>query len=261
MKKIIILICCLFSMALMTSCSDSADKIKLPDLTGKTREEIKEILDDANIKFKFKFDEKIVYNDEDRNKFTKYNGDLEAGQLIDKDYLVYVYTTVLPLTFSNYQDVKMDFEYEGKSYIDDNAGVVTLVSVSDGDTAVFRDLNGTEFRLRFLGVDTPETHYGEDPWGQAASDFTKNILRNAKQIVIEAGKSKTETYGRYLGFVWVDGILLNLRLINEAYTNSTLGNEKYSSYFLEASMKAQATGRRFFGETDPNYDYENKKFK
>ena len=30
---------------------------------------------------------------------------------------------------------------------------------------------------------------------------------------------------------------------------------------MEANMKAKATGRRFFGEVDPNYDYENKEFK
>ena len=30
---------------------------------------------------------------------------------------------------------------------------------------------------------------------------------------------------------------------------------------MKASIAAKKTGRRFFGEIDPDYDYENKRFK
>lgn len=156
----------------------------------------------------------------------------------------------------------MDFEYEGKSFINDGVGEVELVKCVDGDTAWFRDkITGDEFKLRFLGIDTPETHAGEDAWGLEAADFTEKRLTEAKTIVLESEGSKTETYGRYLGFVWVDGELLNLQLVEEAYTNSTLSNSKYQQYFLEALTEAMKTGRRFHGEIDPNYDYTNKCFK
>ena len=92
-------------------------------------------------------------------------------------------------------------------------------------------------------------------------NYTKNILQNAKTIVLEAEGARTENYGRYLGFVWVDGVLLNLQIIEEAYSNSTLNNSKYASYFSTASLEVSKTGRRFFGETDPNYDYNRKEFK
>ena len=77
---------------------------------------------------------------------------------------------------------------------------------------------------------------------------------------MEAEGARTETYGRYLGFVWVDGELLNLEIIEQAYSNSTLNKSKYKDIFMEASINSMKTGRRFFGETDPKYDYENRRF-
>ena len=83
--------------------------------------------------------------------------------------------------------------------------------------------------------------------------ITKNLNvlpKNAKTVVLESeldisgkySKPTTETYGRYLGFVWVDGVLLNLELVELAYTNSTLSStrcpEIYKEYFLQASFNS-----------------------
>ena len=161
----------------------------------------------------------------------------------------------------NLKNLKMNFEYEGKSFLTDGIGEVTLVSATDGDTARFKDVvTGQVFKVRFLGIDTPETYAGEDPWGLAASRYTKNRLTNANTIVLESEGAITDTYDRYLAFVWVDGILLNLELIDEAYTNSTLSSSKYKEVFLKASFAAMSTGRRFYGELDPEYNYEIGKF-
>ena len=43
-------------------------------------------------------------------------------------------------------------------------------------------------------------------------------MREAKQIVLEAEGVRIDTYDRYLAFVWVDGVLLNLELVQQAYT-------------------------------------------
>ena len=45
-------------------------------------------------------------------------------------------------------------------------------------------------------------------------------------------------------------------LVEEAYSTSGSANSKYSEYFIEATLHAQVTGRRYYGEIDPNYDYE-----
>ena len=78
--------------------------------------------------------------------------------------------------------------------------------------------------------------------------------------MLESEGARKDTYDRYLAFVWVDGKLLNLEIIEQAYSNSTLNNSKYKEIFMEASITAMKTGRRFFGEIDPAYDYENERF-
>ena len=261
MKKLIIIVLCLLTI-LITSCNNSKNTRILPDLTGKSRAQIEEILNEADIDFVFKFSNQIIESNLDLDVFVSYNGDFKAGDAIDASYQVYVYTTVLPITYKIHDQVVMDFTYEGKSFINDGVGVVQLVSATDGDTARFKDvITGETFSLRFLGIDTPESTIEKDPWGKAASEYTKKKLQNAKTIVLEAEGARTENYGRYLGFVWVDGVLLNLELVEQAYTNSTLSGSKYSEYFQKASAEAKKTGRRFYGEIDPNYDYNRKEFK
>ncbi len=292
MKKIlvvILLMMCLF----VTSCKkDDIDqpepddnKIVLPDLSGKSRAEIAEIMKDYEVQYTFKFANQIIENDTFLDLFVSYNnGLLKAGDKVEKNTKLQIFTTVLPLTSNYSKKLKMDFDYTGKSYLKDGIGQVELVSISDGDTATFRDpysdTPNKTFKVRFLGIDTPETHgpatetyTGQDPWGKAASDYTKKRLNNAKTIVLEAeygidGKHTTpteETYGRYLGFVWVDGVLLNLEIVEQAYSNSTLEstncNKLYKDYFMEAWIEAIKTGRRFHGEIDPGYNYETGYFK
>lgn len=261
MKKILLLflICFLF---VITGC-DTANGIVLPDLSGMSREEIKEIMKENNIKYAFYFEKTVIQNESDLDKFVSYGHGLKAGDKVKSDEFIKIYTTVLPLTKRYSPTLQLTADYNGKSFLNDRIGEVSLKYAIDGDTAWFIDkITGQSFKLRFLGIDTPETHAGEDPWGQAASDYVKNRLENATTIVIEGDKTIKDTYDRYLGYVWVDGILLNLELIEEAYSNSTLSNAKYSEIFLEASISSQITGRRFFGsEIDPNYDYENRRFK
>lgn len=261
MKKILLFVL-LFFLLVITGC-DTTDGIALPDLSGMSREEIKEVMEENNLKYVFYFEQTIIKNENELDKFVNYGNGLKAGDKVKSDQLVRIYTTVLPLTKKYSPTLKLTADYIGKSFINDGIGEVSLNYAIDGDTAWFVDkVTGERFKLRFLGIDTPETHAGEDPWGKAASEYTKNKLENAKTIVIEGDGAIKDTYNRYLGYVWVDGVLLNLELIEEAYSNSTLSKGKYSEIFLQASITSQITGRRFFGsEIDPNYDYENRRFK
>ena len=68
--------------------------------------------------------------------------------------------------------------------------------------------------------------------------------------------ARTETYGRYLAFVWIDGKLLNLEIVQEAYSSSTLSSKsKYFQVMVETMMQAKKTGRRVYGERDRNFNY------
>lgn len=94
------------------------------------------------------------------------------------------------------------------------------VSTNDGDT--FRlIINGKEERVRLLMVDTPEMNYEDNdpmPYAQTAKSFTMELLENAEKIeVLYDVGPKTDNYGRLLSYVFVDGILLQERLLQEGY--------------------------------------------
>ena len=151
----------------------------------------------------------------------------------------------------------MDFSYESTDFIADGIGEVDLVNCVDGDTAIFTEGSGT-FSVRFLGINTPESTYKFEPWGKPASNFTCDKLENATTIVLEYDAATTRTDGneRYLAWVWYDGRLLNLELVEEAYTGAKgVGDLKYESIFYQAEFKTQDTDRRIWGESDDTFDY------
>ncbi len=160
---------------------------------------------------------------------------------------------------TDYTDaLAMDFIYDDSNFITDGIGEVTLTRCIDGDTAVFTE-GSTSFTVRFLGIDTPESTYKFDPWGKAASHFTCEKLENATTIVLEwdsGAETRTDGNGRYLSWVWYDGRLLNLELVEEALTGSKgVGGLKYENIFYQAEFKTQDTDRRIWGEIDPDFDY------
>ncbi len=170
---------------------------------------------------------------------------LEGGECILDTTLYTTYT----------DETTIDFEYANKDFIDDGEGEVTLVSCTDGDTAVF-STGSKSFPVRFLGIDTPESTYRIDPWGKTASAYTCDKLTNATEIVLEADGERTDGNGRYLAWVWYDGRLLNLELIEQAFSNAKgTYDTKYEDVVYDAELRTQITQRRVWGEDDPNYDY------
>lgn len=260
MKKNYLIILISILLIALTSCAQEVgeNQYALPNLKNKSREEIVEIMNDYELTYIFYFDNTKIYQYEDQyNKFVRYGNNYRAGSVVDKNSFIRIYTTPLQLTFDITAEVTIDFDYEGKSFINDGVGQVTLERTTDGDTARFYDPIANEsFPLRFLGIDTPESTRTTDPWGKAASAYAEKMLTSALTIVLESEGSRTETYGRYLGWVWLDGKLYNLMVIQEAYSNSTCSSSsKYYDYLLRADLAISQTGRRVFGEIDPNYNY------
>jgi micrococcal nuclease len=101
------------------------------------------------------------------------------------------------------------------------AGTYRITKFHDGDT-ISVDMNGKEETVRFIGVDTPETH---DPrkavqcYGEAAAAYTKNLIGNAS-VRLEADPLNTnrDRYNRLLRYVYLpDGRLVNAEIIKDGY--------------------------------------------
>lgn len=78
-----------------------------------------------------------------------------------------------------------------------------VIRVVDGDTIVVRLENGTEERVRFIGVNTPESTTRHEPYGKEASAFTESQL-DGKAVYLEKDVSDRDRYDRLLRYVWLD---------------------------------------------------------
>jgi micrococcal nuclease len=160
--------------------------------------------------------------------------------------------------------VKLEQNFEGKTMAVDGVEEVTLYQAVDGDTIHVYSQTGAILKLRFLGVDTPESTAQVEAWGVAASNFTKNIVKTCTSIVITSngGPGEKDSYDRYLSWVWykpADGSdykLLNLELVQEGYSKSknTAGMLYYDT-FVACADQARKQGIKVWGEKDPNYSY------
>ena len=80
-----------------------------------------------------------------------------------------------------------------------------VVHVVDGDTIDVR-IDGKEYRVRYIGIDTPETVHptrGEEPYGREASNRNKQLV-SGQTVYLEQDVSETDRYGRLLSYVWLD---------------------------------------------------------
>lgn len=169
------------------------------------------------------------------------------------------------------ESVKLDKEYlnadgTSKDFIQDGIGLAQLVRIADGDTASFKlkSKSGTHLTIRFYCIDTPESTGLMEKWGKPASNFTREILSNAYEVVLESstgGKAVTDSYGvRYLGYVWYRNSEtdtfknLNLLVVENGYSPNNSGiNDRYYDSFVKAYNFANKNLLHLWGYKDDPY--------
>lgn len=153
-----------------------------------------------------------------------------------------------------------DIDFTDLDFFDDGYTLTELVSCTDGDTAVFK-VNGVNLATRFLAVDTPETNNGVDPWGFAAKEYTCDALTNAQTIILENDEESDlwDSYDRLLAWIWVDGELLQFKLVEEslAWVKYLYGDYKYNITMIQLENAVQKNDKKIWGENDPDYNYES----
>lgn len=126
----------------------------------------------------------------------------------------------------------------------------TVARVIDGDT-IEVDFRGSIIDVRLIGVDTPEMVHPSEPvecYGPAASKFTRRALEG-ERVRLEFDIEREDRFGRTLAYVWLNGRLLNQRLVREGFANvSTFPpNVKYVERFLAAQRDARSQDRGLWG--------------
>lgn len=127
-------------------------------------------------------------------------------------------------------------EAQTETDLDQYGTVVTVTDVVDGDTVDIEPAIDGVDRVRFIGVDTPEVSFGQEPGGPEASAFTTEQLEG-EQVALEFDEERLDRFGRLLAYVWLPGgELFNETLVREGYAEVATfpPNTKYEARFLAA---------------------------
>ncbi|MBX4197323.1 thermonuclease family protein [Candidatus Saccharibacteria bacterium] len=101
-------------------------------------------------------------------------------------------------------------------------GLYTINRYVDGDT-IDVNMNGSVETIRFIGVDTPETHKPNTPvqcYGPEAAAHTKALISKFGKVRLQADPLDTnrDRYGRLLRYVYLpDGTLIDEQIIQQGY--------------------------------------------
>ena len=128
--------------------------------------------------------------------------------------------------------------------------VATNVSrIVDGDTVEVSPAIDGVSDVRLIGVDTPETYGGTEPFGEQASAFAKETL-SGQRVALEFDVERIDSYGRVLAYVWLpDGSMFNETLVEEGYAQVATfpPNVRYTDRFLKAQREARQANRGLWG--------------
>lgn len=143
--------------------------------------------------------------------------------------------------------------------------------VVDGDTMIVSFVfdDGSKYlkeRVRFLGVDTPETVHPNKPvqyYGKEASDFTKSQLTD-KTVWLQTDVNPKDRYDRMLAYVWlkeptakdledeasIRENMYNARLLLDGYAQlmTIQPNSRYANLFVHFQREARQENKGLWGK-------------
>jgi micrococcal nuclease len=124
-----------------------------------------------------------------------------------------------------------------------------VVRAVDGDTVVVALPGGATERVRYIGVDTPETVKPNTPvqcFGKKASAENHHLV-DGQAVRLVADAETRDRYGRLLAYVYrtSDGLFVNAELVRRGYaTPLTIApNVHFADRFKALAAAARRAGR------------------
>lgn len=113
----------------------------------------------------------------------------------------------------------------------------TVARVVDGDTVELTDGR----RVRYIGINTPERG---QPFYEEATGANRHLVEG-KAVQLEFDVDTFDQYGRTLAYVWVDGVMANLEIVQRGFANTFTvpPNVRYEEDFRAAEREAREAER------------------
>lgn len=121
----------------------------------------------------------------------------------------------------------------------------TVTRVVDGDT-IEVEVDGERYKVRYIGIDTPESVDPRRPvecFGKEAAERNRDLVEG-RIVGLEKDVSEADAFGRLLRYVWLDGRLVNARLVSEGYAMASTypPDVRYSDLFSQLQAEARTAG-------------------
>jgi micrococcal nuclease len=142
-----------------------------------------------------------------------------------------------------------------QSSADTTGQLVTVTRVVDGDTFIAKPAGRATFRVRLIGVDTPETVKPRTPvqcFGPESSAYAKRVLTGRKvRLVYDV--DRYDRYGRTLAYVYVGTDFFNLDLVRRGYAVllTIPPDVAHADEFVAAQAAARAADRGLWHACEP----------
>ena len=141
-----------------------------------------------------------------------------------------------------------------------------VLEVADGDTIRVRivdDSGMMNTSLRYIGIDTPETHGGVEYYGREATNYNKALVED-RTVWLEIGKEARDKYGRLLAYVYLDPAqksMVNAILAAQGFAEvmTIKPNDKFAELFERLVNNAKEGKRGQWGEKDTENNWEKTK--
>lgn len=124
-----------------------------------------------------------------------------------------------------------------------------VLSIVDGDTIHAR-IEGRNERVRYIGIDTPETggERGPQPYGAEATERNR-VLVEGQTVRLVLDVQDRDRYGRILAYVFApDGSFVNAKLVAEGYAHvlTVPPNVRFASVFRALETEARTEERNLW---------------
>jgi len=134
-------------------------------------------------------------------------------------------------------------------------GEGSVTRVVDGDTIRVMT-GGREEKVRYIGVDTPESVKPNSPvecFGKAATAANSRLVRG-ERVRLEMDVEARDRYGRLLAYVYRarDGVFVNAELVRQGYaTRLTIPpNVRHAARFGRLEREAREGARGLWGSCE-----------
>jgi micrococcal nuclease len=126
----------------------------------------------------------------------------------------------------------------------------------DGDTFWVYNSNGEDFKVRLIGINSPESRSRfkkkKEPYGKAATAHIIELI-GSSQVRLEFDVDSLDQYKRTLGYVFLpDGTFINEKMIEDGFAQVATypPNVKYVNRFIEAERQARGNNNGLWAEGD-----------